>query len=119
MGDYSSGIYYTRLALIEDLEHPIGGNREKEIFIELEPNLEACVETQARREYNRLAGELFKGAEETDGAERLELLRLFLESADFKKLRAGSEKYLIEEKKVRFIVRSAGGRPDWEMKVGG
>ena len=59
--------------------------------IELYPELDACVETQAKRQYDEIMRELLqKGEAEGELAERLELLRLFLESADFSKLRAES-----------------------------
>lgn len=87
--------------------------------IELEPSLEACVETQARREYNRIAGELLRKGDEGNLAGKLEVLRLFLESADFKKLRSESEKHLAEGRKVRFEVYLDRGKPKYEMKVTG
>ena len=36
--------------------------------------------------------------------ERIQLLKAFLESADFKKLRSQSEKYLLEGRSVKFII---------------
>lgn len=48
--------------------------------------------------------------------EKIELLRMFLESADFRKLRADSEKHLTEGKIVRFILTLKKGEPKYEMK---
>ena len=86
--------------------------------IELEPELDACVETQTRRRYNQITSELLKNKDE-DGelAERLEMLRLFLESADFNKLRSESEKHLVEGRKVKFILHLEKGQPEYEIKV--
>ena len=50
--------------------------------IKLEPSLTHCIETTAKREYERVLGQLLKGKEEDSQlAEELELLRIFLESA--------------------------------------
>ena len=62
-------------------------------------------------------GRIIKKGEERELAEELEFLRLFLESADFNKLRRESEKYLVEGKKVKFIVRLEKGMPKHEMRV--
>ena len=87
------------------------------VYIELEPELDACVETKAKREYNQIMSELLKGGEEGELAQKLELLRLFLELADFSKLRGESEKHLVEGKKVKFIVYLEKGKPKYEMRI--
>ena len=51
--------------------------------------------------------------------ERLETLRLFLETMDFKQLRRESEKHLIEGKKVGFTVYLKGGIPQYDLHVVG
>ena len=90
----------------------------KQLHIELEPELEACIETQAKRRYNQIASELHnEGGGEGELTEKLETLRLFLESVDFNKLRGESEKHLVEGKKVKFIVHLEEGRPKYKMKV--
>jgi len=95
----------------------INNRQEKTTYIELEPELDACVETQAKRRYNQIVRELLKKGEERELAERLEILRLFLESADFNKLRSESEKHLIEGEKVKFIVHLEEGKPKHEMQI--
>ena len=45
------------------------------------------------------------------------MLRLFLESEDFGKLRSESEPYLVEGKKVKFIVHLKDGKLVYRMKV--
>ena len=75
------------------------------------------METQAKRQYNQVQRELLQGAEKAELAEKLELLKLFLESADFNKLRRESEKHLVDGKKVKFILYSGEGKPRYEMKI--
>ena len=75
------------------------------------------MQTQAKRQYNKTLSELLNKGEEGELAEKLELLRLFLESADFNKLRGEYEKHLIEGKKVKFILHLEEGKPEYEMKV--
>ncbi len=73
--------------------------------IELVPNLDHCIETVARRKCDELARILLESQTcNSEVTEQLELLRLFLETADFKKIRAESEKYLISGHNVQFIV---------------
>ena len=86
-------------------------------YIELEPELDACVETKAKREYNQILSELLNKGEEEELAEKLEALRLFLESADFSRLRSESEKYLLEGRTVKFILYLEEGKLKHEMKI--
>jgi len=75
------------------------------------------VETKAKRQYNQVLGELLNKGEEGELTEKLETLRLFLESADFNKLRSESEKHLVEGKGVKFILYLEKGEPKYEMKI--
>ena len=75
------------------------------------------METQAKRQYNQILKELLSKGEEGELAEKLETLKLFLESADFGKLRSESEKYLLEEKRVKFTLYLEKGQPKYEMKI--
>ena len=75
------------------------------------------METKAKREYNQILSELLKQGEKGELAEKLETLRLFLESADFNKLRSESEKHLLEGKRVKFIVYLVEGKLNYEMKT--
>jgi len=83
----------------------------------LEPELEACVETQVKREYNQTLSALLEKGEEEKLTEKLEILRLFLESADFSQLRSESEKHLIAGRKVKFILYLVNGKPQYEMGI--
>ncbi len=75
------------------------------------------METQAKRQYNQLLRQLLEKDADSELMEKAEILRLFLESADFNKLRAQSEKHLVEGRKVRFIVHLDRGQPKYEMKI--
>ena len=73
--------------------------------VELTPDLLHCIETVTKREYTAVSQQLLvSGQRNKELEEKLEILRLFLETADFKKLRAESEKRLIDGKKIKFIV---------------
>ena len=86
--------------------------------IKLEPSLASCIEKVAKREYEQiLRGILHKGEENTELQERLGTLRLFLESADFGKLRSGYEKYLLAGKRMKFILRLTGVNAEYEMEI--
>lgn len=59
-----------------------------------------------------------ESAQEDKEAERnIELLKAFLESADFKKLRRESEEYLTQGRAVKFIVYWEEGEPSYKMVV--
>lgn len=86
--------------------------------IELVPDLSHCVETVAKQEYRRRLQEYLKrGEENPELEEKIELLKRFLETADFHKLRRESEKYLIEGKKVKFIITLKGGELTHELRI--
>ena len=86
--------------------------------IELEPDLSSCVQTLAKREYDRLTRELLMSdAEDTELQERLETLRIFLESTDFGALRSRYEPYLVEGRRVRFTLRQAADKTEYRMEV--
>ena len=56
-------------------------------------------------------------SEDAGLGERIELLRLFLESADFRELRRESEKHPIEGRTVRFVLYLEEGVPRHQMIV--
>ena len=87
-------------------------------MIELTPDLSSCIETVAKREYNNALRTLLTTTSH-DGkiSEKAELLRLFLETADFRKLRAESERHLLNGKKVKFTVSMEDERLRYEMQV--
>jgi hypothetical protein len=88
------------------------------VQIELVPDLSHCVETMAKREYKEMVAKLLAAEEDSEELqERIELLRLFLKTMDFRKLRRESEKHLVEGKRVKFVVYLEGGVLNCEMVV--
>lgn len=84
----------------------------------LRPDLSHCIQTVARREYERMARELLGGVE-PDGLfqERMEILRSFLEMTNFAELRSRYEPYLVEGRSVTFKLCSAEGQTEYEFEV--
>ena len=90
------------------------------VCIELKPNLSSCIETLSKREYEQTLNLLLKkGAVDEELGEKLELLRLFLESTDFGHLRSQYEGYLTEGKKVTFLIYPEEGKVSYKLIVEG
>jgi hypothetical protein len=88
------------------------------IRIELVPTVSHCIETVAKREYWKTVDEYLKKGEEDKALEqKIELLKSFLDTADFTKLRADSEKHLLDGKRVTFTVSMESGKRGCEMTV--
>ncbi len=86
--------------------------------IELKPDLSNCIETLSKKEYERTLNRLLKeGRVNEELGERLEVLRLFLESADFGHLRGQYEGYLTEGKKVTFLIYPEKGKVNYKLIV--
>ena len=85
--------------------------------IELFPSLSHCIETTAKQEFWKSVDEYMEKQGDKQLEERIELLKAFLESMDFRELRCESEKYLVEGKKVRFVIRWEENKPRYEMVV--
>jgi N-glycosylase/DNA lyase len=86
--------------------------------IELFPSLSYCIETAAGEEFwNSVNQYMESGQKDKKLEERIEFLKAFLESADFKKLRSQSERYLIQGKQVRFVICWEKGKLCYEMIV--
>jgi len=92
-----------------------GKARPAEII--LEPDLSRCIETVAREEFRRGVQALAAGKGNEALAERSEVLRLFLEGADFKELRGRSEPHLLAGERVRFSVFFERDAVRWRMDV--
>ena len=87
--------------------------------IELIPDLSHCIETVAKRQYREALANLLAAPEESDEeiGDRIELLRTFLETADFARLRRESERYLVEGRRVKFIVYLEAGAAKYDLQV--
>ena len=90
----------------------------KMVPIELKPNLLRCIDTLSKEEYERTLNLLLKkGPVDEELGERLEALRLFLESTDFGHLRSQYERYLTEGKKVTFLIYPEEGKATYKFIV--
>ncbi len=85
--------------------------------IELFPSLSHCIETTAKQEFWKSVDEYMEKQGDKQLEERIELLKAFVESVDFSRLRCESEKHLVEGKKVRFVIRWEENKPHYEMVV--
>jgi hypothetical protein len=83
----------------------------------LRPSLSHCVETVAREEYERGLKRLLAGEGDEYLAERTELLRLFLETANFRELRSQCELHLLAGKEVTFVVYMHEGALKYDLQV--
>ena len=86
------------------------------VQIELAPDLSHCIETVAKREYQNLARSYFQAGEgDSEFKEKVEILRTFLESADFRKLRKESEEYLLKGQSIKFILYREEGETKYRL----
>jgi hypothetical protein len=90
------------------------------VCIELKPDLSSCIETLSKDEYERTLNLLIKkGPVYEELGEKLEVLRLFLESTDFGHLRSQYEGYLAEGKRVKFLIYPEEGKVSYKVIVEG
>jgi hypothetical protein len=86
--------------------------------IELVPDLSNCIETVAKKEYQETVQSLMSSGEVSDEIKaKMEILRLFLEGTDFRKLRAECEAHLVQGKRVTFVVHLEDGKAEYEMRT--
>ena len=86
--------------------------------IELSPDLSRCIQTVAREEFWVSVNTLMASEQENeDLQQRVELLRAFLESMDFKELRRQSEEHLTQGQRVKFLVYWKQSEPGYDMIV--
>ena len=86
--------------------------------IELLPSLSHCIETVAREAFWSLVNKYMESVQEGKEVEsNIELLKAFLESMDFKKLRQESEEHLTQGRAVKFILYWKEGKPNYDMIV--
>ena len=75
------------------------------------------METKAKKLYEQFLSKFLNKSDEKELAEKLEILRFFLESTNFGKLRSEYEKHLLEERGVKFLLYSEREKPNYEMLV--
>ena len=80
--------------------------------------MEHCIEAVAKQKYAKIVGQLLaSGAHDPKLLEIVGLLKDFLETADFRKLRAESERHLVEGRHVKFVVYAEGGVSRYEIRI--
>ena len=87
------------------------------VQIELLPDLSHCIETVAKKEHQKAVKRLLEGTGNEDVEQTAELLRMFLDATDFRKLRMESERHLIQGKRVKFMIYLDEGEPKYTMQV--
>ena len=86
--------------------------------INFEPSLSTCIQTLARQQHERIVRELLKTREEqVELEQKTEMLKIFLESTDFRKLRKEYEPYLVKGKRVKFTLRLITDRTEYSMEI--
>jgi hypothetical protein len=86
--------------------------------VELFPSLSHCIEITAREAFwNSVNQYMGSGHKDKKLEEKIELLKAFLESTDFRKLRSQSEEYLIDGKRVKFVICRIEEELNYEMVV--
>ncbi len=89
------------------------------IKIVLKPDLDHCIQTLAKKEYEKISGRLLSGEmADTRLQKKLEMLAIMLKELDFAELRRQSELYLAQGKKVTFVFYMKSGLPGYEMHIG-
>jgi hypothetical protein len=91
--------------------------RRQNIAIELVPDLSHCVQTRARQEHAATMSRIMSGDESPGLEPRLELLKAFLEEADFSRLRRESEEHLTQGRKVKFVLSGSPGSGKWSARM--
>ena len=87
------------------------------MVLTLRPDLSHCVETVARRKYERALGLVIKDNKDAGLEEELELLWSFLESADFSDLRNRCDRYLLDNKHVEVRLVSSVGSLAYQIEI--
>jgi len=86
--------------------------------LELIPTLSQCIETIAKDEYKETVQKLLSTEKVSHKLkEKAEILSLFLQVADFRKLRAESEEYILQGRNVSFIVYLESGTIKYDMRI--
>jgi len=87
--------------------------------IELFPDLSHCIETVARQEFwSSVKNYMANDREDPELKDKIELLKAFLETMDFGRLRSESEQHLVQGKRVKFAVCWEEDKPRYKMIVG-
>lgn len=95
-----------------------GEGKEGTAEVALVPDADHCIETVARNEYRRCVDACLRLDHLDPELEvRLEILRRFLEQADFRRLRRGSEPRIAAGRPARFLISLDGERARWRIQA--
>ncbi|MFC1937238.1 hypothetical protein ACFLWY_01610 [Chloroflexota bacterium] len=89
----------------------------EKVCIEIEPELFACIEVKTKRRYQRLLSQVLSKGESGELGTKLEILGLFIESADFGRLRGEYEKHLVAGKRVKFSLYLDRGQAAYDIQI--
>ncbi len=92
-------------------------SRNEPARIEIIPDLDHCVQTRAKQEYAAIMSQIMSGDESPGLEERWDLLKAFLEEADFSRLRRESEEHLTQGRKVKFLLSGSAGPGKWSARM--
>jgi len=88
------------------------------MILKLEPDVSHCIQTVAKKEYEKVLSLLLKNDQaDVEKEETLELLKLFLESADFGKLRMRCDEFLLKGKRVAVTLKSCSKANTYEIEL--
>ena len=86
--------------------------------IELVPSRSHCIETVTKEAYWNLVNKYMRNEpEDKELTRQIELLKAFLETMDFRRLRSESEMHLVEGRKVKFMVYWQDNKPSYDMVI--
>jgi len=86
--------------------------------IELVPTLSECIHTLAAKRHDEAVRQLLAAGKPMPELQETEkLLRKFLETADFRQLRAESEALLAMNRKVKFVLRLDRGTLKYKLQL--
>jgi hypothetical protein len=86
--------------------------------IELVPSLSHCIETVAKEAYWNMVNKYMRNEpEDKEVTRQIELLKAFLETMDFRRLRSESEMHLVEGRNVKFVVYWQDNKPSYDMVI--
>ncbi len=86
--------------------------------ITLEPDLSTCIRTLAGKQHERIVRQLLTaGVEDPELEKKAEMLRMFLESTDFRRLRREYEPHLVQGKRVTFTLCLMTNETEYFLKI--
>ena len=86
--------------------------------LEFKPTLKHCIQTLAKLEYQQLSSELMESKEYDDiAADRLQILKEFLETCDFPRIRSEYEPYLNGNREIVFKLWAGPHKMEYRWEI--